>query len=200
MTALRLLLVSVLVGLSVALAAPVALAGDEDDDPRDLDGDGAIVLPRSYWTMIGRIENVKLGPNGPIVKAKIDTGARTSSIDARKIERFKDDGDDWVRFELETNDGEALAFERPVIRTTNIKNSAGVDEDRPVIELPLCIAGVYQRAQVTLANRAGLNYRFLLGREALERGQYLVNVSQAFSGKPTCDRDITVNDVKPRRR
>ncbi|MCA0978663.1 ATP-dependent zinc protease [Qipengyuania flava] len=162
---------------------------EESGEPLDIDGDGAIVKPSSYLTVVGRVENVRLGPNGPQLKAKIDTGALSSSIDAQNIERFERDGDEWVRFDTKSNGGEALSFERPVVDTVRIKSASSEGQERPVVEMPLCIAGIVQTVRVTLADRTGLNYRFLVGRQALEKGNLLVNVKQAFSAEPRCDRE-----------
>ena len=138
-------------------------------------------------SVIGRAERVALTDGGIIMEAKVDTGADSTSIDARKIERFQRDGEDWVRFEIRTNDGQVASLERRVVDTVTIVGAGEDREERLVVQIALCLADVQQNVEVNLADRSGLDYRLLLGREFLARGGFLVNVTQAFSHEPLCE-------------
>ena len=78
--------------------------------------------------------------------AKLDTGAKTASISAREIKRFKRNGESWVRFYLAIDTAHSHPIERPLARVSKIKRRAGdydPDEDknytaRPVIALDIC--------------------------------------------------------------
>src|SRR5690606_40880554 len=98
-------------------------------------------------TVYGLNEYVSLADLDLQVAAKLDTDAQTASLSARDIERFKRDGETWVRFYLAVDEAHARPIERPLARISKIKRRAG-DYDpehdktytaRPVIELDLCM-------------------------------------------------------------
>lgn len=120
--------------------------------------------------------------NIPAIKARIDSGAKTSSIQATNINRFKRGGKSWVSFEiypLQDNLSFSIPCEAPVIDTRLIKSSSGVAEKRFVIRAPLKLGGEYFDIELTLANRDGMDYRMLLGREAM-RDHFLVDPSKSY--------------------
>ena len=85
--------------------------------------------------VFGWIENATLEPWGVKVKSKLDTGALTSSLHARNIERFEKDGEEWVRFEVNVEDQDedekvSRKFERPLYRDVIIRGAGG-EERRP---------------------------------------------------------------------
>ena len=80
--------------------------------------------------VFGWIENATLEPWGVKVKSKLDTGALTSSLHARNIERFEKDGEEWVRFEVNVEDQDedekvSRKFERPLYRDVIIRGAGG---------------------------------------------------------------------------
>ncbi|NBB82270.1 MAG: ATP-dependent zinc protease [Alphaproteobacteria bacterium] len=166
--------VRVAAALSIALPLAAGPAAATETEPRSL-------------SVIGSVERVALAEGGVTLEAKVDTGADSTSIDARGIERFDRDGGDWVRFEVRTNDGQSVTFERAVIDTVTIVGAGDEEQERLVVELGLCVADVYRDVEVNLADRSGLKYRLLLGRRLLEDGGFLVNVAQSFSHAPRCD-------------
>lgn len=101
------------------------------------------------------------------IKAKLDSGANTSSIHAIDIKKFERDGDDWVRFKFVDKDGDSKEMERPQVRGVKIKDLDGGADHRPVIELDMCFDGRIHKTQFTLSDRSGFNYRILLGRRFL---------------------------------
>lgn len=129
------------------------------------------------------------------VAAKLDTGAQTASLSARDIERFKRDGERWVRFYLAIDDAHAHPIERPLARISKIKRRAGdVDSDdektytaRPVVELDVCMGGVRRQIEVNLTDRSAFQYPLLIGSDALKRFDALVDPSLKYAaGKPAC--------------
>ena len=135
--------------------------------------------------IVGYVEAVKIFPSEFPLKAKLDTGARTSSIDVRSIKHFTRKGEKWVKFSVESNDGSEIEFERPIVRISKIKR-AGVDRDeRPVIVLPICLGRVLKDAEVNLTERPKMNYRLLLGRLFLS-DDFLVDSGQSHLSNPTC--------------
>ena len=105
------------------------------------------------------------------IKAKMDTGALTTSIGASDIKIFKKDGVDWVSFKPQLPDIEGVkTLERPLARLSRIKGSdttAGESNVRPVVMLDICLDGRIKSVEVNLANRSNFNYSVLIGRKAL---------------------------------
>jgi hypothetical protein len=122
----------------------------------------------------------------PWVKAKIDTGARSSSIHAFDLEVFvpEDDDREWVRFSIhpwQKSDDEAHELTLPVLDTREVRSSNGQVEKRYAVALDVVLAGRTLTTVMTLSNRDEMGFRMLIGREALERG-YLVDSSLSYAG------------------
>jgi hypothetical protein len=120
----------------------------------------------------------------PWIKAKLDTGARTSSLHAYKIKVFERDGDEWVRFRVrpwqESADDETLV-ELPVHDRRRVRSSSGHVEERVVVRVPVVLIGREVLAEVTLTNRDAMGFRMLIGREALRHG-FAVAPADSFLG------------------
>lgn len=136
--------------------------------------------------IIGWVERVRLEPEGLELHAKIDTGADTSSLHARRIREFEKKGKLWVRFQLRNEDDEEITVERRVLRTANIKRHFGDTQERPVIKVGLCLGAHYKSVEVTLVDRTGFDYQLLVGRNFLE-GDFLVDTSLRYAAKPECE-------------
>ncbi|QLC26244.1 ATP-dependent zinc protease [Parasphingopyxis algicola] len=107
--------------------------------------------------------------------AKIDTGARTSSLHATRIKPFERDGKQWVRFHSPRSAGHGPQdCEAPLLETRQITSSNGSKQTRYVIRTVAEMGPLRWRAQITLANRATMAFPVLVGRRALKRG-FLVN-------------------------
>ncbi|MGB6150844.1 MAG: RimK/LysX family protein [Pricia sp.] len=116
----------------------------------------------------------------PAIKARVDSGAKTSSIHAVNIEVFEKDGVDWVRFEVDPIQDDLsilIKCEAKLLRTKLIKSSMGASEERLMIRTPLTLGKDTFNIKLTLASRDTMNYRMLLGREALNR-RYLINPAE----------------------
>ncbi|SEQ41845.1 Uncharacterized conserved protein [Faunimonas pinastri] len=140
---------------------PVDAAGGDTTHP------GGIVVGWREWVSlpalgIGRI------------KAKIDTGAKTSALHADSIEHFLRDGANWVRFDV-IGEGENVPWhEAPVVGQRQVRSSNGRAELRTVILTRLVLAGHFWEAEVSLTNRGSMELPMLIGREALA-GRMLVD-------------------------
>lgn len=137
-------------------------------------------------TIVGWREWVSLpGVGVPWVKAKIDTGARTSALHAFDLQEFAQDGHDWVRFWVhpwQKRDDEAVEVVRRVLDRREVRSSSGHAEERVVVPMTVRLAGRTVRAEVTLANRDQMGFRMLVGREVLEQG-FLVDASRSYCGR-----------------
>lgn len=134
---------------------------------------------------IGYLENVRIYPGAVAMRAKIDTGAATSSIDVGNIEEFDLGGEPWVRFRLVDRGGDGPVVERPLVRLSSVRRSGTEKQMRYVINLGICLGGLYKVAQVNINDRSGMNYRMLIGRRFLE-DKFLIDASAKYLTKPTC--------------
>lgn len=119
------------------------------------------------------------------VRAKIDTGARTSSIHATRIRPIERDGRLHVEFWFRRRAGEpARRFEAPAIEQRKVRSSNGQWQRRYVIETRMRLGRLTWTGHMTLANRRNMSFPILIGRRALKRG-FLVNSGKRWMlGKP----------------
>lgn len=123
-----------------------------------------------------------------LVKAKLDTGARTSALHAYDVEPFHRDGADWVRFTAHPFQRDEATTRRctgRVVDERRIMNSGGGREYRYVIETPLRVGGREWPIELTLASRDELGFRMLLGRTAMRRHLVVDPTLSYQTGKPT---------------
>lgn len=128
------------------------------------------------------------------IKAKLDTGAYTASLNAVDIEYFEKEGDDWVRFTPVVNDEALAEREMPLLKISRIKQRAeeGDDSDdiasskRPVVEMTLCIGQQKEVIEVNLTNRGHFTYPLLLGAKALRQLKALVDPGRKYTIEPDC--------------
>lgn len=120
----------------------------------------------------------------PWVKAKIDTGARSSSIHAFDLEVYEQHGRDRVRFSIhpwQRSDDDLVELDLPVLDVREVRSSNGQVEKRYAVALDVTLAGRTITTVMTLSNRDEMGFRMLIGREALERG-FLVDASRSYAG------------------
>lgn len=119
------------------------------------------------------------------IKAKIDSGAATSSIHATRIRPFEHDGRPWVEFWFRAHKGEAARkFRAPVHSQRKITSSNGHSEQRYVIETTMVLGSFAWAGHMTLANRMKMAFPILIGRRALRRG-FRINCAQKWLlGRP----------------
>jgi hypothetical protein len=118
------------------------------------------------------------------IKAKIDTGARTSSLHAFDIQEFERDGEAWVRFRVkpwQDSQEDAVVVESPIHDRRAVRSSSGHAQERLVVQLMIRLVDREVMAEVTLSNRDEMGFRMLIGREALRRG-YVVDPARSFLG------------------
>src|SRR5579871_6942956 len=111
------------------------------------------------------------------VKAKVDTGARTSALDVARFVVEQRDGKLVARMELALNrrrPDRRVEIETPVLRMVVVASSDGVREERPVIEADVRLGPVEKRIRLTVTDRSGMLLPMLLGREALA-GSFVVD-------------------------
>jgi hypothetical protein len=145
-------------------------------------------------SLLGWVEEGLLLPEGVSVKMKLDTGALTSSMDAREIERFERDGEKWVRFKVRLEDSDtgksvSIPFERQIERTIKVRGAGGA-ERRPVVSMQMCIGDQVYDEQFSLNDRDKMIYPVLIGRRTLEH-LGAVDASRTFTLEPRCGKRST---------
>jgi hypothetical protein len=123
-----------------------------------------------------------LGVNA--IKAKVDSGARSSSLHAYGLEEFDRDGRPWVRFEIHPLQrmaraavvAEAELRERRLVRNPG---GGGREEIRPVVVTTLELGGQHWPIELTLTRRDAMGFRMLLGRQAIRR-RFVIDPGRSF--------------------
>lgn len=128
-------------------------------------------------SVVGWMEYIALPGLGlSRIKAKFDTGARTSALHATKIETFVRDDQDWVRFNVQLDvNGSEFSLDAPIYDTRHIKNSSGVQEERIIIRTPVIIAGRTWPITVSLTDRSNMSLPMIVGRTALKNQNIAVH-------------------------
>lgn len=136
-------------------------------------------------TIAGWREWVSLpGLGVPWMKAKLDTGARSSAIHAFDIEELERDGDTWVRYSIhpwQRSAEDATECESKVLEQRHVRSSSGHSEERYVVHVDVSLVGRVVTAEVTLSRRDEMGFRMLVGREALRQG-FLVDPRRSYLG------------------
>jgi ribosomal protein S6--L-glutamate ligase len=120
--------------------------------------------------------------NIPYIKARIDSGAKTSALHAININSFIRDNENWVKFDinpLQNNTKAVIHCEAKLIDKRVVKSSSGFREQRYVIETELKVGEESWNIEMTLTNRDSMGFRMLLGREAMS-GRLLVDPEQKY--------------------
>lgn len=140
--------------------------------------------PRPLITL-GWRERLKIvDPHIGVVRAKVDTGARTSSLRATRLKRSIRGGTEWIRFTVPADRSvgrERITVECPILDERLVRSSNGQSQLRPVISASVRLNSNTWRIELTLARREDMTYDMLLGRTAL-RGRFVVDPAHSFTG------------------
>ncbi|MDF1757230.1 MAG: RimK/LysX family protein [Legionellaceae bacterium] len=142
-----------------------------------------LLIGRSEWCSLPEL-------SVPAIKAKIDTGAKTSSIHAFNVKKSQIDNQTWVEFEVHPvpgNDNLIIFCKKLMIDERSIMSSNGLKEVRPVISTTLQLGSREWPIELTLSNREPLKHRMLLGREALAKFVIIDPALYLHCGRMTAD-------------
>ena len=120
----------------------------------------------------------------PWIKAKLDTGARTSSLHAFDLVEVRRGDVAYARFGIrpwQDSDDDTVVVECPIHDRRSVRSSSGHAEERIVVLLDVVLRGRTVSAEVTLTNRDEMGFRMLIGREALRQG-FVVDPARSFLG------------------
>ena len=154
---------------------------------------------------LGFVEWIVLNDMELRLKARLDTGAKTSSLHAINVEEFEKDGQEWISFQVPLGDHEdppsdgnleydsvILEFERPVYRTVLIKRKGAPSQRRHVVKMEFCIAGTFHETRFSLTDRGNFSYPVLLGRRFMRDDNILIDSANSF----TTDRECEYNTLE----
>jgi hypothetical protein len=139
-------------------------------------------------TIMGWVENVYVESINSQFKAKLDTGATTSSMRATVLNVLDEKDEKLARvvFQVENDKGEINTLERKLARFVKIKMRNGAAQNRPVVEMDFCIAGRHVVGEVNLAPRQDFIYPVLIGRNMLESAGVIVDSSRTYTAPAHC--------------
>ncbi|KPQ01571.1 RimK/LysX family protein [Marinobacter sp. HL-58] len=173
---------------AMLLLTPAVLLANADDDENS--------IPEK----LGYVEWIVLEETGLRLKARLDTGAKTSSLHAVNVEAYEKDDEEWVSFQLpladhkdqENGDGEdldevILEFNLPVERTVKVKRKGADSQDRYVVNMEFCIAGTSHSTEFSLTDRGKFSYPALLGRRFMSDDNILTDSSDSFLAEKECE-------------
>lgn len=139
-------------------------------------------------TIIGSREWCSLPELGiELIKAKIDSGAKTTALHADNLTKFSRDGEYWVKFSLHPLKSKPellVECEAKLLEKRIIKSSNGTKEERFVIETQLVLGDSSYPIEVTLTNRKLMGFQMLLGRQAMNKRVLIDCEFRYLLGKP----------------
>lgn len=124
----------------------------------------------------------------PTIKARVDSGAKTSALHAVNIAPFQKGDENWVKFDInpiQNNTKTVIHCQAPLVDKRVVKSSSGFREQRYVVKSEIQVGEARWEVELTLTNRDSMGFRMLLGREAMS-GRLLVDPEQKYLlGQPT---------------
>ncbi len=145
----------------------------------------SVSVTKQEKEIIGAYEPVRISPGDIILNARIDTGAKTTSLNAINIKQLEKDGKKWIRFQLNKD----ITIERPLIKYIRVKQHGTDSQRRPIVKMKMTLGDRSQFVDVTLVNRSKYTYKVLVGRNFLS-GFYLVDVTRNMTTRPIPSREI----------
>jgi hypothetical protein len=130
--------------------------------------------------VVGAVEMILLTKEDIQLPARIDTGAKTSSLSAIGIQPFERDGKKWIRFQVKNHKTEKLVeIERPLAKTVKIKQHGALASERFVVSLQVAIGAIKHNCEFSLIDRSDYEYPALIGRNFLSK-KLMVDVSREY--------------------
>jgi hypothetical protein len=134
--------------------------------------------------VVGAVEMLHLMKEDMQIPARIDTGAKTSSLGAIGIQPFERDGKKWIRFQVKNHITEKLVeIERPLAKTVKIKQHGALASERFVVSIMVAMGAIKQNCEFSLIDRSDYEYPALIGRNFLSN-KAMVDVSREYVVHP----------------
>ncbi|MBL7002713.1 MAG: ATP-dependent zinc protease [Gammaproteobacteria bacterium] len=133
--------------------------------------------PSYSTTVVGWVESVVVYPKAIDFEAKLDTGAKISSLNSETIEIKTKGGKKSVVFDVRTDKGVLHTIELPLVRYSRVKRHFADSHKRPVVLMHICLGKTMKKVEVNLVDRSRFKYQLLLGKNFLSSG-FLVDSSR----------------------
>ena len=149
------------------------------------------------WREWVELPDLGLGP----IKAKVDTGARTSCLHAFELQAFEKDGKPWIRFKVhpvQKSESQVVVCEAPITDRRPVTDSGGHTEQRYVISTRLRVGDWDERVEMTLTGRDNMRFRMLMGRTTMEAGGFVVNPALSYQAGRKGEKKLTGVDHEDR--
>ncbi len=147
--------------------------------------------------VIGWLEAILIYPGEVKMRAKLDTGAKSSAVNVLHLDKIERNGETWVSFELQNDKNKkkrkSVILEKKVVRTIKIKKKGGGLQERFTVMLEVCLGGVNKQIEASLVDRSNFNYQVLIGRDDLA-DDFIVDPAATFSLKPFCKTILNIKD------
>lgn len=145
-------------------------------------------LANNRRILVGELEHVYISPPDMELTARIDTGAKTSSLNAQDLVEFERDGKAHARFNiLDPHTGKKVEIERRIVKWVRIKEHEGDYQRRPIVKMRVRLGELDQHIEMTLADRSEFDFQALIGRNYL-RDFAIVDVSKKFLSQPAIEK------------
>jgi len=147
------------------------------------------VMAKSNTVTFGYIEKATLVDNDLTISAKLDTGAKSASLNATHIKEINKNGKPYLSFIVPSRQGDKF-FECEYIGKVNIKNRAGENHTykllrhsirRPVVLMNVKLGNRIRTIRVNLTNRKHFIYPMLLGREAIQAFEGIIDPNRKYT-------------------
>ncbi len=133
-----------------------------------------------HLLLVGNAEYIVIEPELLRLKARIDTGATSSSVGVEEFQHYERDGESWIRFVIVNPvSRQRVEFSRPLKRIARIKRHGQASQERPVVELTITLGNANKQIEVNLADRSNFRFPALLGRNYLG-GSAVVDASRSY--------------------
>ena len=160
----------------ISVTGLIAVSGAENIQEKDTDSKQTLNDRPVY----GYVENVYLDSKRLKLKAKLDSGAKTSSLNALDVVKFERDGKNWIKFNMiDPETGEKTEFEKQIKRYVKIKQHETKNQRRPVVSMEVRLGNTHIEREFSLTSRDKFIYQVLLGRSFVN-GIALIDVSRTF--------------------
>lgn len=144
-------------------------------------------LLQAHTKVLGWIEDAAITKTHFVIKAKLDTGADSSSLNAVNAEIVERGEDNYIKFKVVNRHGQTMEFNEKIVRWTRIKNKFGAKHKRPVVIIDVCIANILRTVEVNLVDRSNYKYQLLIGRSFLKgTPNILIDSALKDSEQPAC--------------
>lgn len=133
--------------------------------------------------VLGEVEQIYFPAHKFFLDARIDTGAKRSSMHAENIVPFERDGKDWVHFDLVTKKDERIQVKKKVVKKIKVKRHLEAGQERYVVKMRLNVSSLSYLVELSLTDRGQYQYPVLVGRNYL-KGNAIVDPSKKYTQKP----------------